>query len=168
MWKKNVITAIALVAVIFLLSLLPCGMSLTVKDPGGRVYFMSDIQPGDFVALGFTHSVEKVPVVDTFQVTAAGSLMAVNTTYGSMGAGLPSDESYNITSDDHGNFTINNINETFETVNFITSEIPKHYLSISGKIYPLYTVVPAEKPLILSVERNRLYNKLFNTIRTYI
>ena len=150
MWKKQAIIAIALVAVIllFLSILLPCGMSLIVRDSGGRVYFDKTVRQGDMVSLGFKHSVEKVLVVDTFIVTADDSLLLVNTTYGSMGAGLPSDESYNITTDGHGNFTINDINESFRSINFMTGPIPKHYLIVAGKNYPDIFVCTGRKAFI--------------------
>ena len=72
-------------------------MSLIIKDKAGHVYYKKGVCPGDLVSLGFKHSVEKVLVVDTFIVTGDGKLLLDNTTYGSMGAGLPSDQSYNIT-----------------------------------------------------------------------
>lgn len=166
MFRKTVIIAIVVMAVVILFLLLPSGMSLIVRDKAGHVYFEESVEPGDIVALEFTHSVEKVQVVDTLLVAADGTLLLTNTTYGSLGAGLPSDASYNITIE-NGNFTIKNINETFNGVNFITGAIPRHYLGINGKKYPIYTTVPDGKPLFLYIERNTPAIMLFNRIRTY-
>jgi hypothetical protein len=170
MFKKQAIIAIVLVAVmlLFLSVLLPCGMSLFIKDQSGRVYFEKNVRDRDMVTLGFNHSVEKVLVFDTFLVQPDGSLLLVNTTFGSSGAGLPSETFYNITTDGIGNFTINNINQTFASVNFMTGPTPRHYLIVSGEYTPIFSLVPEGKPLILSVEHNTPASLLINSIRTYI
>jgi hypothetical protein len=168
--KKRAIIAVVAVAMmfLFLFILLPCGMSLQVRDSAGKVYFEKSVRPGDSVSLGFTHSVEKVQIVDTFIVQADCSLLLTNTTFDSSGAGIPSELSYNITVDENGNFTIKDINQTFESVNFITSATPKHYLIISGVNYPIFSLVPEAKPLFLLVERNTASGIVFNKIRGYI
>jgi len=168
MLKKTVIIAILAVAVMILFLILPCGMSLIVRDHAGHVYYEKGVAPGDIISLEFKHSVEKVQVVDWFQVATDGTLLLTKTTYGSMGAGLPSDESYNITTDDTGNFSIENINETFTGIPFITGSIPRHYLSVNGEKYPIYMSVPEGKPLFLLIERNTVASMLFNVIMTYI
>jgi hypothetical protein len=170
---KTVITAIVTMAavialaVVILFFMLPTGMSLTISDKAGHVYLEEAVTPGDIVSLEFTHSVEKVEVVDTFIIAADGTLMLSNTTYGSLGWGLPSDESYNITVE-NGNFTIKNINETLEGINFITWANSHEYLAINGKNYPIFSIVPKEKPLFLSVEHNTPAIMLFHKLRTYI
>jgi hypothetical protein len=169
-FKKQAIIAIVAVAMmlIFLSMLMPSGMSLIVRDSAGTVYFEKGVRPGDVVSLGFTHSVEKVLIVDSFFVQADGSLLLTNTTFGSSGAGIPSELSYNITVDENGNFTIRDINQTFESVNFITGSTPKHYLIVSGEYYPLYSSVPEGKPLFLLVEHKTVAAIAFNKIQSYI
>jgi hypothetical protein len=166
--KRVGIVAIGLIATILLLFFFPCGMTLIVKSTDSRIYFQHDVRPGDVISLGFKHSVEKVIVVDTFTVTADSRLLLKNSTYGSMGAGLASDESYNITTDGQGNFTINDINQMFENVHFMTGSIPKHFIAVNGEKYPVYSVVPEERPLILEVERTTPVSMLYNSIRTRI
>ncbi|OPY29181.1 MAG: hypothetical protein A4E28_01038 [Methanocella sp. PtaU1.Bin125] len=161
MLKKTVIIVTLAVAVMILFLLLPCGMSLIVRDNAGYVYFEKDVSPGDVVSLEFKHSVEKVQVVDTFLVMSDGTMFLTNSTYGSMGAGLASDESYNITTDASGNFSIENINVTFESIPFITGKIPMHHLKVNNDKYPIYRSVPDGKPLFLIIERNNVASKLF-------
>ncbi len=167
MKKKLGILAILGVAAILLLFLMPCGMSLLIKDKTGHVYLEKSVQPGDTVSLGFKHSVEKVLVVDTFLITRDGKLLLKNTTYGSTGAGLPSDQSYNITTDGNGNFSIENIDTTFDKVDFMAVDFTRHYLVISGETYQLSGVIPYGEPLILSVERNTPASMLVNSIRAH-
>lgn len=166
MKKKLGIVAILGIATILFLFFLPCGMSLIIKDKAGHTYYMKSVSPGDRVSLGFKHSVEKVLVVDTFIVTGDGQLLLDNTTYGSMGAGLPSDQSYNITSDGHGNFSIENIGIPYDKINFMTLDITRHYIIVSGETSQLADIAPHEKPLILCVERNIPINMLIYKIRT--
>lgn len=167
MWKKLGIVAILAVALILLLFFIPCGMSLLIRDDGGHVYLEKHVRPGDAVSLGFKHSVEKVLVVDTFLVTEDCRLLLKNTTYGSTGAGLPSDQSYNITTDSSGNFTIENIDCTLEKIDFMAVDFTKHYIIVSGETYQLSGIVPYGKPLILSVERNTPATMLVNAIRAF-
>jgi hypothetical protein len=169
-FKKRAIIAIFAVAMmlLFLSVLLPCGMSMIIRDSTGKVYFEKGVRQGDMVSLGFTHTVEKVQIVDAFIVMADGSLLLTNTTFGSSGAGIPSELSYNITVDENGNYTIRDINQTFDHINFITSSTPKHYLIISGEKYPIYSSVPEGKPLFLLVERNTLARIVFNKIKGHI
>jgi hypothetical protein len=169
-FKKRAIVAIVVMAMmlLFLSLFIHCGMSLLVRDSAGNVYFEKGVRPGDLVSLGFTHSVEKVLIVDTFFVQTDGSLLLTNTTFGSSGAGIPSELSYNITVDENGNFTIRDINKTFETVNFITGSTPKHFLIVSGVYYPIYSSVPEGKPLFLLVEHKTVAGIVFNNIQSYI
>jgi hypothetical protein len=167
MKKKLGILTILAVATILLIFFMPCGMSLVITGKSGHVYFERKVQQGDAVSLGFKHSVEKVLVVDTFLVTEDGELLLKNTTYGSTGAGLPSDQSYNITTDGKGNFTIENIDSTFDKVDFMAVDFTRHYLVVSGETYQLSGLVPYGEPLILAVERNTPVNMLVNSIRAY-
>ncbi|CAJ38066.1 DUF1850 domain-containing protein [Methanocella arvoryzae] len=168
MKRKLGIAAILGIAMILLLFFLPGGMSLVITDKAGHVYYTKEVTPGDTVSLGFRHSVEKVLVVDTFVVTEDCMLYLKNTTYGSMGAGLPSDKSYNITTDRHGNFTIEDIGITYDQIGFMTLDINKYYIIVSGETCQLAGVVPHEKPLILSVERDTPIKMHINRIRTLI
>lgn len=166
MLKKIVITAILALAVMALFFTLPCGMSLIIKDNAGHAYVERSVASGDVVSLEFTHSVQKVQVVDTFLVSGDGALLLTNTTYGALGAGLPSDASYNITVED-GNFTIKNINTTFNGIHMMTGALTRNYLTVSGEIIPIYAILPDSKPLFLYIEHNTPAIMVFNRIRTY-
>jgi hypothetical protein len=169
-FKKRAIIAIIAVAmmILFLSFLLPSGMSLIIKDSAGTIYFEKSVRPGDTFSLGFTHSVQKVQIVDTFIVLEDSHLLLTYTTFDSSGAGIPSELSYNITVDENGNYTIRDINQTFESINFITGSTPQHYLIISGEKFPVYLLVPEGKPLFLLVERNTAAEYVFNIIRSHI
>ncbi len=128
MFRKTVIIAIVVVAMMILFLVLPCGMSLIVRDKAGHVYFEKGVSTGDIVSLEFTHSVEKVQVVDTFLVAADGTLLLTNTTYGSLWGQACHPTNRIILRSENGNFTIKNINETFTGIHFITGAIPRHYM----------------------------------------
>jgi hypothetical protein len=168
--KKRAVIVIVAVAMmlLFLSFFVPCGTSLIIRDGAGKVYFEKGVRPGDAVSLGFTHSVQKVQIVDTFIVLEDCNLLLTNSTFDSSGAGIPSELSYNITVDENGNYLIKDINQTFASINFITSDTPKHYLIISGEKYPVYSSVPEGKPLFLLVERTTAASIVFSKIGSYI
>jgi hypothetical protein len=165
--RKRLIIATFSVAVIllFLSLILPGGMFVFVRDKAGNVYYEKSVRPGDLVSMEFTHSVEKVQIVDNFIVLTDGQLFLVNTTFGSSGYGIPSESFYNITIDSNGNYTITDINKTFESINFLTGSLPKNYLTVSGEKYPIYSSVPEGKPVILSVEHNTPAGIFYNKIK---
>jgi hypothetical protein len=167
--KKRLIIATITVAVIllFLSLILPGGMSLTIRDRNGTAYFEKSVQPGDVISFEFTHSVEHVQIVDNLLVQPDGSLLLTNETFDSSGYGIPSETFYNITVE-NGNFTRNNINQSFEGINFMTGSLPKQYLTVAGEKYPIYSSVPEAKPLFLSVEHDTLAEIVFNKIKGYI
>jgi hypothetical protein len=165
--KKRLIIAIFMVAMIFLflLFIMPGGTFVFVRDKAGNVYYEKSVRPGDVVSMEITHSVEKVRIVDNLIVLTDGGLLLTNTTFSSSGYGIPSELFYNITVDSDGNYTIKDINQTFESINFLTGSLPKNYLTVAGEKYPIYSVVPEGKPVILSVERFTLAETVFNKIR---
>lgn len=162
---KTGIIAIVSIAVLLMLFFLPCGKFLTIADTEGQIYLYKQVKAGDVVSLCYIHSVEKVPVIETFIVENNGDMLLVNTTYGSMGAGLPSDQSYNITYSSDGNFTIENINRSFKEVNFMTTRLNDYYLRISGVNYPVSAQLTEGKHLIIRIEDNRPISIILNTIR---
>jgi hypothetical protein len=168
--KKRLIIAIFSVAVmlIFLSLILPGGMFVFVRDNAGTVYYEKSVRPGDVVSMEITHSVQKVRIVDNLTVLTDGRLLLTDTTFGSSGYGIPSELFYNITVDSDGNYTIKDINQTFESINFLTGNLPKNYLTVAGEKYPIYSVVPEGKPVILSVERITLAETVFNKIRAIL
>ena len=73
MSRKTIIIAVLVAAVVITFLFLPVGMSLIIRDKAGHVYFEESVTTGDIVSKEFTHSVEKVQVVDTLLVTADGT-----------------------------------------------------------------------------------------------
>jgi hypothetical protein len=116
--------------------------------------------PGDIISIRFIHSVEKVNITETYIVQPDKKLLLKKALYGSTGAGLPSDISYNITYKD-GEYLIDNINKTFNSVEFITGDIPKHSIIIHNTEYPIYKTSGEGKPLSLVVEPFTLIDYLF-------
>jgi hypothetical protein len=105
--------------------------------------------------------------VDNLLVQPDGSLLLTNETFDSSGYGIPSETFYNITIE-NGNFTRNNINQSFEGINMIVGSLPRQYLTVAGEKYPIYLSVPEAKPLFLSVEHYTLAEIVFNKIKGYI
>lgn len=153
MLKKLFLLFLLVVLIIAFLLIQP-SLTLTVKEKDGRTLVSQPVKPGDVVIIHYVHSVEKVPVNDTFIVMGDDRLLLRNTTFGSSGAGLPTDSSYNLSHTSNGDFLIENINRTFDRVNFTVGDITKNHLIVSDNDYPLYQMVPEGLPLTLSLERS--------------
>ncbi|WP_230739757.1 DUF1850 domain-containing protein [Methanooceanicella nereidis] len=147
-----------------LVSFLPTGMVAVVKEKDGSVILYEPVKPGDVILVGFTHSVEKVPDIEYFEVGRDRKLLLTRTIYGSMGAGLPSDDTFNVTYDGNGYFLIDNINKTFDSISYMTGDIPKHYIIIHENKYPIYSLIPEGKQFILTIEQNYALKSLLSSI----
>jgi hypothetical protein len=148
------------IILILIICFIPDGFSAIVMEKGGNILISQPVMPGDEISVKFIHSVEKVPVIETYIVNDNTDLILSTAVYGSMGAGLPSDTSYNITYDENNEFLITNISQPFNKVNFITGSIPKHIIVISGIEYPIYEMIDEGKPFILYIKQNRIINRL--------
>jgi hypothetical protein len=151
-----------LVAVLLLILAMPSGMFLAIKDDSGKMLVSRPVGAGDVVRYGYIHSVEKVPVVDTFVVCGNGMLMMVNTTFSSSGVGLPTDSSYDLSLTDNGDFFVENINRTFDKVYFRVYTPSRCYFQVSGKDYPVYSMVDDGTAIVLTIEQKPILSALLN------
>lgn len=67
----------------------PADLAVVVTDGEGETLLAVPVEPGDSVVLAYTHSVEKTPVRDVYEVRESG-LVLTRTEFQSYGAGLPS------------------------------------------------------------------------------
>lgn len=159
---KTVSIFLIVISIIVLLVPIP-GMYVTITERGGKTIVTHPVVPGDIVSLEFVHSVEKVRVIDTYLVTPGGELFLKNTTFGSTGYGLPTDASYNLTVNAEGDYVVEGINETYQSIALSTGPIPRHNVTIGVTTYPLYSMTGDGTHLILGIEANRpIYKCLIN------
>lgn len=165
MFKKPYLLFLSTIFLIllFLLAVYPIGMHLVVEEKTGKKLVDESIFTGDNISIKFIHSVEKVNVTETYMVQSDKKLLLKRAVYGSMGAGLPSDTSYNITLKD-GEYQIENIDKIFNSVEFITGNIPKHSVIVHNTEYPIYSMSEEGKPLSLYIESFTVIDMIYNNL----
>ena len=151
--KPYLIFSVTIFFTIIILILLfwPLGMQLVVKEKNGKQLIAEQVLSGDVVSIKFIHSVEKVNVTETYIIQGDKTLLLKKSLYGSTGAGLPSDASHNIKYKD-GQYLIEDYNETFRSVEFVTGDIPKHTIKIHNTEYPIYKMSEDGKHLSIFIE----------------
>ncbi len=84
--------AAVLVAILAAAILAPVGLSLEVRAwRSGELLYRAPIASRERFEVSFTHSVERTPVVEVFEVGRDGGICLVETVYQSFGAGLPTE-----------------------------------------------------------------------------
>lgn len=135
-----------------LLLILPGGQYLIIKEQNGKTLVSQPVNVGDVIHYKYIHSVELVPVTDTFLVCRDSTLLLKNTTFSSSGYGLPTDSSYNLTMTENGEYMIEDINKSMDRVNFQTYGPAQCHIDINGNDYPIYTMVEDGTPLVMDIE----------------
>jgi hypothetical protein len=157
------IAAAIVLIIVLLLAMYPCRLCLIVTDHTGRDVFSKEVRTGDVFDIKYTHSVEKVEVVDMFLIMDDGTLLLRNTSCGSMGAGLPSGVEDNVTIKD-GLFVVENLNRSFDRINMITGSLPRHRLVIADVEYSLLDLAGDGKSFIISQKRKSLASAIISWI----
>jgi hypothetical protein len=150
MYKKLLLSALFLI--VLLLLILPGGQFLIIKEQNGKALISQPVNAGDVIHYRYIHSVELVPVTDTFLVLGDGMLLLKNTTFSSSGYGLPTDSSYNLTMTETGEYLIENINKSMDHMSFQTYGPAQCHIDINGNDYPVYTMVEDGTPLVMDIE----------------
>lgn len=94
--------------------------------------------------LSFIHSVEKTPVYEVFQITEDNKLILVETTFSSLGVGLPYTEDNGEFKNEQGKFKLTGLNREFTSITMRVSPIPKHTITVGEKTYSLLSFVASD------------------------
>jgi len=94
--------------------------------------------------LSFIHSVEKTPVYEVFEITKDNKLILVETTFSSLGVGLPYTEDNGEFKNEHGQFKLTGLNREFTSIEMRVSPIPKHSITVGEKTYSLLSFVASD------------------------
>ncbi|MGE4284112.1 MAG: DUF1850 domain-containing protein [Clostridia bacterium] len=130
------LSAISIFAVIFAFSIVvlffPVARKFVlIEEKTGKVLYYTDIKPYDTFTVTYTHSVNKSPVDDVFEIQPDYSIMVKKTIYRSFGAGVPYEidkgQVLNIYDD---RMEIDNINLPLEKYLLFVGTIAEHKLMI--------------------------------------
>lgn len=147
-------------AILGALAAVPIGAAVAVARSPERLLVVDDaesgerllerpIDDGQTVVLSYTHSVEKTPVRDVYEVDD-DALRMIRTEFYSFGAGLPTD---NVTTTDDGYVVY--LDERYEQLPVAPREIPGHELVVGDDRYDL--VALADDRMIIRIGFDRFF-----------
>jgi len=91
--------------------------------------------------LSYIHSVQKTPVYEVFEISEDNKLILRETTYSSLGVGLPYTEENGTFVNEDGKFRLTGIDREFSSISLRVSPIPEHTIIIGDSTYPLLSIV---------------------------
>lgn len=91
--------------------------------------------------ISFIHSVQKTPVYEVFEICEDNRLILTETTYSSLGVGLPFTEEEGKFTNEQGKFKLTGMNREFTSIPILVSPIPKHTIIVGENTYPLLSIV---------------------------
>jgi hypothetical protein len=142
-------------ALVFLLSCEKEYSKLVVRDQeSGKIYASFPCPNGTQFSVEFTHSVNKSPVIDVFEVND-GVISVVEARYYTFGAGMPfsSDEpGWTFTTDEDGTIIVTGIGYTYDSLNYIVGTVYDHILTINGESINLRELCSKNAKISISQE----------------
>lgn len=131
---------------------------LIVEDAGtGERLLTAPVSEGTRVALNYTHSVEKTPVLDVYAVEGT-KLEMVRMEFHSYGAGLPSRADVNVT--DNGTFVFDP-EGVYDHVYVKPGRIANHHLTVGERTYDLVALSDARSVKIYVTYRSALAKAVY-------
>jgi hypothetical protein len=121
---------------------------LVLESPGQLERFI-ELKKIRTFSLRYVHSVEKTPVIETFQVLDDGNLMLTSTAYQSYGVGLPSlPEEGTLTISD-GWLILKNLQRLYPDIRLRVGPEAGVSLEVENRTYPIYQWYPAGSLVII-------------------
>lgn len=128
---------------------------LIVEDAAtGERLLTTPVEEGTRVALNYTHSVEKTPVLDVYAVNGT-KLEMVRMEFHSYGAGLPARADINVT--ENGTFVFDP-EGSYDHVYVKPGRVAKHHLAVGERTYDLVALSDARSVKVYVVFRSALVN----------
>lgn len=132
---KGITAAVLIAAVIILIFVSLSGEYLILKDDEtGRIYCKIPVENLDEFEITFTHSVNKSPVTDIYQIRDGEIFLTGNIYYG-FGAGVPTEiyEGQKLSYGENGEMIISNMDTPMPNLVYIIGTVTDYYLSVNGK-----------------------------------
>ncbi|SDI47596.1 DUF1850 domain-containing protein [Natribacillus halophilus] len=152
--KKIIIGTLTLVILIFAFwYFLPQQTYLTFSSQRtDEVVLQKPVEAGDEVEIGWIHSVEHTPWIETFRINEEDHLILTETRFKSYGAGTPEDTDGTLRVED-GFMIITDLHETFEAYHWFHSYNVDYTISINDRTTIETTALPDQTPMEMKVER---------------
>lgn len=94
--------------------------------------------------LSYIHSVQKTPVYEVFVIAQDNKLILTETTFSSLGVGLPYTEENGEFKNEEGQFKLTGLSREFTSIAIRVSPIPKHTIIVGEQTYPLQSFASSD------------------------
>ena len=111
-----------------------------------------ELRPDKVFSLKYTHSVEKTPVIETFQAQGNGTLLLISTKYKSYGVGLPSLPQEGKLTVADGWLTLEGLHREYRILRVRVGPEAGLVLEIGRQIYPVHEWYPPGSLVIIRQE----------------
>lgn len=135
--NKRLITgitaAVLIAAVILLISLTFSGTYLVLEDDEtGEIYNKIPVKDLDEFEITFTHSVNKSPVIDIYQIRS-GDIYLTGNIYYNFGAGVPTEiyDGQSLTYGENGEMIISDMDTLMPHLVYVIGTVTDYYLSVN-------------------------------------
>ncbi len=117
----------------------------------GIVYLEQKIKEKDVIEYKWIHSLEKIPWKETFIVTKNNKLLLTNIEVAGFGAGIPENKG-KLKKIEDGMIVYEEINETFENIQWINSNTALNYIKLNEEILIEGKELPHHEIIILQIQ----------------
>lgn len=159
-YRKRAVVAVTSGLIILMLAIgLHTSTYLTIREysvVGNNQGLMIPVRLNDSFFIEYTHSVFKTQVREVFRITKTELIMLEETTYESVGIGLPSNTPYEFSFSD-GLFKISGINQAMDNIMLRVGRIADHNLLVNDQRIGLKAYFPPETLIEIKVEEGYVY-----------
>lgn len=146
---------IALFIVIVCIIFLPASRNFVVSEKStGKILYHTSIIPGDSFSVKYTHSVNKSPVEDVFEISITSNIILKKIIFQSFGAGIPFElEDEQVLEFKDSGIEINNINRQIDEFLLNVGTIANHTLIIKGHEIALNQLAKPKETVRIEVKK---------------
>lgn len=129
----GITAAVLIAAVILLISLTFSGTYLVLEDDEtGEIYNKIPVKDLDEFEITFTHSVNKSPVIDIYQIRS-GDIYLTGNIYYNFGAGVPTEiyDGQSLTYGENGEMIISDMDTLMPHLVYVIGTVTDYYLSVN-------------------------------------
>ena len=129
----GITAAVLIAAVILLISLTFSGTYLVLEDDEtGEIYNKIPVKDLDEFEITFTHSVNKSPVIDIYQIRS-GDIFLTGNIYYNFGAGVPTEiyDGQSLTYGENGEMIISDMDTLMPHLVYVIGTVTDYYLSVN-------------------------------------
>lgn len=133
-----------------------------IEKKTGKILYYTDVKPGNTFTVSYTHSVNKSPVDEVFEIEKDYSILLKKTVFHAFGVGMPAvkgseiDEGQEIRVFDD-RVEIDNINRPVEQCIYFVGLIANHKFIMNDREIPLKKLTEPQNAVQFEVRRIPLY-----------